>query len=121
MNKPSYEVGYGKPPKATQFRSGASGNPSGKRKAAPSLSQLLDRILAEKVEVSERGQSRRISKEEVFLRQMVAKAIGGDRQYGKLVLDYLQRRQLTAPASSTSETDEYLLSELAKLLDREPK
>ena len=121
MNKPPYEVGYRKPPKATQYRSGVSGNPSGKRKVPPTLSQMLDRILGEKVEVSDRGQARRISKEEVFLRQLVAKAIGGDRQYGKLVLEYLQRRQLAGPASSTSQTDEYLLGELAKLLDGEAK
>ena len=70
MADPTYEVGYRKPPKAKQFKSGTSGNPSGKRKTPPTLSKLLDRILAEKVEVSERGQSRRISKEEVFLRQM---------------------------------------------------
>lgn len=112
MAKPSYDVGYRKPPKASRFKSGVSGNPSGRRKLPPTLSQLLDRILAEKIDVSERGLSRRISKEEVFLRQMVAKAIGGDRQFGRLVLDYLQRRQVAGPTDTTSQTDEFLMAEL---------
>ena len=118
---PSYEVGYKKPPQATQFKSGVSGNPSGRRTSPPTLSQRLDRILAEKIEVSERGQSRRISKEEVFLRQMVAKAISGDRQFGRLVLDYLQRRQLAGPAGTTSDTDEFLLGELETILTGQAK
>lgn len=101
MAKPPYEVGYGKPPKATRFKRGASGNPSGRRKLPPTLSQILDRILAEKMEVTERGKSRRITKEEVFLRQLVARAMGADRQFGKLLLEYLQRRQLAAPADDS--------------------
>jgi len=31
-----YEVGYRKPPVATRFKKGASGNPSGRRKKIPS-------------------------------------------------------------------------------------
>jgi hypothetical protein len=31
----SYEVGYGRPPVASRFRKGQSGNPSGRRKASP--------------------------------------------------------------------------------------
>jgi len=80
---------------------------------------MLDAILSEKVEVTDRGKARRISKEEVFLRQMVAKAIGGDRQFGRLLLDYLHRRQLAGPVASTSETDDYLLGELMKVFEGE--
>ena len=44
MKKPSssaadsgYEVGYGKPPKANQFRKGRTGNPRGKRRGEENL------------------------------------------------------------------------------------
>lgn len=113
------KVGYGRPPVATRFKPGMSGNPSGKRKAKPSLSQRLDRILAESVSVTEGGRSKRMTKEEVFLRQMVTRAIGGDRQFGRLLLDYLERRQENAPAGTASATDEFLMSELVSLLGAE--
>ena len=113
------KVGYGRPPVATRFKPGMSGNPSGKRKAKPTLSQRLDRILAESVSVTEGGKSKRMTKEEVFLRQMVTRAIGGDRQFGRLLLDYLERRQENAPAGAASSTDEFLMSELVSLLGAE--
>jgi hypothetical protein len=42
MSSDDYEVGYGKPPKHSQFKSGQSGNPSGRRKKPrESLRELL--------------------------------------------------------------------------------
>jgi hypothetical protein len=119
MSAGDHKVGYGRPPVETRFKAGMSGNPSGKRKAPPTLSQRLDRILAESVSVTEGGKSKRMAKEEVFLRQMVTRAIGGDRQFGRLLLDYLERRQENAPAGATSATDEFLMGELVSLLGDE--
>lgn len=110
------KVGYCRPPVATRFKPGQSGNPSGERKPRPSLSQRLDRILAEKMTVAEAGESKRMSREEVFLRQTVSRAINGDRQFGKLILEYLQRRQEAAPAEAISSTDEFLMNELKSIL-----
>lgn len=119
MAEDDHKVGYGRPPIATRFRPGMSGNPSGKRKARPTLSQRLDKILAENVSVTEGGKAKRMAKEEVFLRQMVTRAIGGDRQFGPLLLDYLKRRQDNAPAGAASATDEFLMGELITLLEGE--
>ena len=113
------EVGYCRPPVATRFKKGQSGNPSGKRKPRPTLSQRLDRILAEKVQVTEGGEAKRMDKEEVFLRQMVTRGIAGDRQFGRLLLEYLVRRQAVAPAEGVSATDEFLMSELLTILSAE--
>lgn len=119
MAEGDHKVGYGRPPLATRFRPGTSGNPSGMRKAKPTLSQRLDRILAESVSVTDGGQSKRMTKEEVFLRQMVTRAIGGDRQFGRLLLDYLERRHENAPAGAATATDEFLMSELVSILGGE--
>jgi hypothetical protein len=119
MAEGDQKVGYGRPPVATRFKPGTSGNPSGKRKARATLSQRLDRILAEGVSVTEGGKSKRMTKEEVFLRQMITRAIGGDRQFGRLLLDYLERRQENAPAEAASATDEFLMTELISLLGGE--
>lgn len=121
MEAGNEKVGYGRPPVASRFKPGQSGNPSGKRKARPSLSQRLDRILAEIVPVTEGGKSKRMPKEEVFLRQLVTRAIAGDRQSARLILDYLQRRQESAPPGAASATDEFLMNELIDLLEGEKK
>lgn len=119
MDGNDQKVGYCRPPAATRFKPGVSGNPSGKRKARPTLSQRLDRILGENVSVTEGGKAKRMAKEEVFLRQMVTRAIAGDRQFGRLLLDYLARRQDGAPPEAKNASDEFLMSELISLLGQE--
>ena len=119
MSEEDEKVGYRRPPIATRFKKGQSGNPSGKRKARPTPSQRLDRILREIVPVTEGGKSKRMDREEIFLRQMVVRAIGGDRQCSPLLLNYLLRRQATAPAEDSSATDEFLVGELEKILKGE--
>lgn len=52
----------------------------------------------------------------MFLRQLIAKAIGGDRPFGRLLMEYLQRRQQASPGNAASHTDDYLMSELEAIL-----
>lgn len=73
-----YDVGYGKPPKATQFATGHSGNPKGRPKGCLNLSTVLEKALQERVVVQEHGQRRSITKLEVMVKQMVNRAAGGD-------------------------------------------
>ena len=76
-----YEVGKGKPPKATQFKKGVSGNPRGpKHKKKPeeaTLSVLLSETLNEKVEVVIRGRAVRVPKKVAIVIQIVNDAMGG--------------------------------------------
>lgn len=73
-----YEVGYGKPPTAARFKPGRSGNPRGRPKGARGVARLLSDTLAQKITVTEGGQSRRISKLEALILSLVTKAIKGD-------------------------------------------
>lgn len=41
----SYQVGYGKPPKDSQFKPGQSGNPAGRPKRKPSIKEELEAVL----------------------------------------------------------------------------
>ena len=73
-----YEVGYGKPPFATRFRKGRSGNPRGRPRGARGVGPLLDEALAQEVTVTEGGKTTRISKREALILSLITKAIKGD-------------------------------------------
>lgn len=73
-----YPVGYGRPPKASQFKPGQSGNPKGRPKGIKNISTYIDRELKSKVIVTENGVRKRISKAEAIAKQVVNKGIAGD-------------------------------------------
>jgi len=73
-----YEVGYGKPPKHTQFRPGQSGNPAGRPAGVHNLKTDVKRTLAAPVKVTEGGRTRKRSSQEAALKVLLRKAFGGD-------------------------------------------
>ena len=77
MSEDDYEVGYGKPPKASQFKKGQSGNPSGKKKPA-TLEDILKRVLAKQVSVTVDGNKQTLSMLELIVQSLVRKAATGD-------------------------------------------
>ena len=117
MSDKKYEVGYGKPPLHTRFKPGHSGCKTGGNKKPKPLSDQLDRILREKLTVTEGGKSQRMCKEDVFLRQLVNRAISGERQASGAVLAYLIKRQQRPNPAGTSATDAFLISELQRMIE----
>jgi hypothetical protein len=91
-----YEVGYCKPPKASQFQKGRSGNPRGRRKNAKSLRTLLMEALDEKVTVNENGGNRKISKREAAAIQIANRVAMGDPtslRFAAYLIGELEERQ----------------------------
>ena len=73
-----YKVGYGKPPRKTQFKRGRSGNPKGRPKGSRNLATDLASELGEQITVREDGHSRRISKQRALIKSLMARALQGD-------------------------------------------
>ena len=73
-----YEVGYGKPPKATRFKKGQSGNPKGRPKGAKGFTASLMRELEAGITVREGNRKVKISKGEAAAKRLVAAALNGD-------------------------------------------
>jgi hypothetical protein len=72
------KIGYGKPPKHSQFVKGHSGNPKGRPKGSLNLATLLEKIIRQRVTVTENGRSREMPKAEAIFAQLVSKALRGN-------------------------------------------
>jgi len=73
-----YEVGYGKPPKDSQFKAGQSGNPKGRKKNSRNLKTDLTTILQKRISVREGDRKFRVSGQEGVLMSLMAKSLKGD-------------------------------------------
>ncbi len=97
-HSPDYSVGYGRPPRATQFAPGKSGNPKGRPKGSPTIGAILRGILRQKIAVTENGKTRRLATLEVMLRRLVNDAMRSDAKAMKLLLALVDRYAETTEA-----------------------
>lgn len=87
--KPDYEVGYGRPPKSTQFKPGQSGNPKGRKRKPKSVQAQMQAVLSRKVPINEGGISKQLPLQQVILRNLASKAAKGDLNATKFVFSLL--------------------------------
>jgi hypothetical protein len=81
--KKDYEVGYRKPPKATRFVKGKSGNPNGRppscvpKESPGNFIDMLRRELDAQIRLW-KGDPKKITKQEVLIKNLVSQAINGN-------------------------------------------
>ena len=100
---PDQKVGYGKPPKATQWKQGQSGNPKGKKTGTKSLKTVVLKEASGKVVVKEGGQTRTLTKLEALVMSMMAKALQGDVKAAAMLIT-LFKEHLPAEAAAAEAT-----------------
>lgn len=119
-NTEDYKVGYGKPPKHTQFKKGQSGNPKGRPKGRKNMSTIINDVFNRKVTITENGQTRNVPYFEAFTRQFAAKGLHGTTRdqimFLKAVKDYAP--ELLEPVPTTIEI-EFVLPEGKTVADYE--
>lgn len=103
-SKPHNEdVGYGRPPRAHQFRPGQSGNPRGRRKGAKNESTILHELLHRKIALREGGKSRKVTILEAMLVRFAEDSLKGNtksaafllNRYGSMVSGEIQQEDLS--------------------------
>lgn len=96
MDDDKYEVGYGKPPVATRFQPGASGNPKGrpkKRRAEVALKRVMREVLAEPITIG----GKKYGILEVTVRNLANKAMKGELQAIKTLIAVQKELGLDVP------------------------
>jgi len=86
-NTRQYEVGFGKPPKHTQFKKGQSGNPKGRPRFEFEEDEApLRRYLLEPITVTVKGKTVQMPAIDVIVKSMIQKAAQGCHRSQKLLI-----------------------------------
>jgi hypothetical protein len=75
-----YEVGYKKPPRATRFKKGRSGNPKGRPKGRDRLGDVIIDALHEPVRINTADGPKTLSKIEAVIASLTNKTFSGDKR-----------------------------------------
>ncbi len=100
------DVGYGKPPKANQFKPGKSGNPKGRPKGAKSEATMLEELLNRKIEIRQNGKVRKITILEGILHKLAEDSLKGNTKSAAFVLNRLAAIASTANTESEVNPDD---------------
>ncbi len=115
------EVGYRRPPRATRFRKGTSGNPTGRPKRTPSFKADLMSELRETLTLTENGKQRRISKQRAFIKTLTAAAIKKDIRAVNALLACMRFLGVDSEEQPTTTVDSDDLEILENYLTREKR
>lgn len=115
------KTGYKRPPKASQFRSGKSGNPKGRPKGTRNLKTDLNALLRKRIVVREDGETRHVSRQEAMLLSLFSKAVRGDVKAANSLLAMVLKLDPPAKKADELETDAVSASDseiIQKFLER---
>lgn len=124
---PHRPIGYGNPPRATQYEPGRSGNPKGRPRKQPSPIEVIRAMFAEPVNVREADGVKQISMLEAFLKQLRKSALEGDQRAIPHVLKLMQMAGLEGPKDEAgarlrgAEAEDAILKWLAGLVGKDPE
>jgi Family of unknown function (DUF5681) len=97
-----YLVGRGKPPAASRFKPGTSGNPKGRPQGSVNLRTLIQRAMIAQIPVQEGARTRKVTKIEGVVLRQVQSALKGDDRAAMAVLRMAMQLGLLDEADSSS-------------------
>lgn len=115
-DEPTYDVGYGKPPRHSRFKPGQSGNRRGRPRNVKNASTVVREALTAKVKLKENGRSRSMSKLEVSVTQLANKAAGGDLKAIQMVIGLYREVEAEAGGRSQDKPLEQADREILEML-----
>ena len=107
----NYEVGYGRPPAASQFVKGRSGNARGRPKARSVIASPFDVMMDQTLTIERNGVTCEVTPEEALQHALLKKALAGSRPAIRKVLKMIHARQEALATSAPSGSGVELLFE----------
>jgi hypothetical protein len=89
----SRSVGYKRPPKASRFKPGQSGNPKGRPPGSRNLKTDLTALLKKPVSIREDGELRQVSRQQAMLLSLFDKALRGDVKAANQIITMLMKME----------------------------
>ncbi len=82
------DVGYGRPPQSTRFKTGVSGNPKGRPKREPlDLAHTIREVLSAPMQYREQGRVKTATRHKLSLKMLIERAVKGNLAAAELVLE----------------------------------
>jgi hypothetical protein len=98
-------VGYGRPPKHSQFKPRHSGNPKGRAKGSKNFSTLFSEELMRTISFTENGKRFRMPKCQLLAKQTINKALDNDHKSKALVFDQIRHGERATDSPVTIEVE----------------
>ncbi len=97
--KPTYAVGYGKPPVHSKFQPGQSGNPRGREKGSRNILTELHALLDKTLVVQVDGKKQRMPARRAIGLRLLDKTVKGDLRAMALFMQLIQRHEDQMPTA----------------------
>jgi len=114
----NYSVGYRRPPVASRFKPGTSGNAKGRPKGSKNLKTLIREAMTAGISIQEGAKTKRVSRlEGVVLRQLQKALMGSDQAAMAVVkialqLGFLEETEANQAEARLSAEDQRVLDQL---------
>jgi hypothetical protein len=100
-----YAVGYGRPPKHSQFQPLHSGNPKGRSKGSKNFNTLFSEELLRTITVTENGKRHRMPKGRALAKRTINRALDNDHKSAVLVFDQIRHGERATDSPATIDVE----------------
>lgn len=115
-NTRHYAVGYAKPPTASRFKPGQSGNAKGRPKGRKNFKTLIRNAMTAKISIQEGGRNRQVSKLEGVVLRQIQNALQGDDRSAMAVMKIASQLNLLDDVADNGSIEEALSASDERIL-----
>jgi hypothetical protein len=102
----TYEVGFGRPPKRTQWKGGESGNKNGRPKAKPNIRHEIEKAFLATTTVKTESGVKQVSFIQMLVMKCTAETGKGDMRAAKILVELLGKISAASPPANNDNDED---------------